>query len=647
MKYHLILLLLFFIINFQKNPQCTLLQLNEYLTPGTVVSEKYGIFTPNELVLLMPQSNPYFSINLNFSSTLPVNPGYLEVIVFNHLVQNYVGFTYALQKYTCCEPGLIASNVCTIPNTFILYYPPGAAGYNYTYYYRVPVSSSSLTYTIIQNATTIYNSGVWYMYIANCHVNNTFTVTGTITWRNPYGHLPAQTFAYIPCYWILFMFYVILAMVWLYRFFYYCGTIITIHYVMAVSIAIATLASFWWGIAYAQYNQSGIFSIPVHIIGVLLTGFQLTAIRLLIILLALGFTITTHRLSRRTIYVILGVLVSYLTFESLYHYLSVLSEHGAPISYALYWVAFIFLALTNFVFVSGVGIFSIRTITALRHIEHVEKYTMYRNVSMILAVTFLISAVFVISELIIEASGSEDDAFRVYWLLNAYWEFIYFSILAYISTKFIPGDDPAKYSIDPHEIEMKLPKRRKKDPEKVIIHEDDDDDLFKFGVTLDPESSYTSSEDVPDVTLKEDQPKGNEKKETQVTPPPQIIQNNPLLGNPFKNHPPPSPQKTQVSPPSTNPFQNNQPEQTPPTVTPQEQGPPKVTPPKVTPPLLSNPFQNNQPDIGPPKLTPQVNEKKETQVTPPQNTIQNNEPPVETSLPISLDPEDDSDTKSQ
>jgi len=131
---------------------------------------------------------------------------------------------------------------------------------------------------------------------------------------------------------------------------------------------------------------------------------------------------------------------------------------------------------------------------------------------MILAVTFLISAVFVISELIIEASGSEDDAFRVYWLLNAYWEFIYFSILAYISTKFIPGDDPAKYSIDPHEIEMKLPKRRKKDPEKVIIHEDDDDDLFKFGVTLDPESSYTSSEDVPDVTLKEDQPKGNEKK---------------------------------------------------------------------------------------------------------------------------------------
>jgi len=190
-------------------------------------------------------------------------------------------------------------------------------------------------------------------------------------------------------------------------------------------------------------------------------------------------------------------------------------------------------------------------------------------------------------------------------------------------------------------------KEEKKDPEKVIIHEDDDDDLFKFGVTLDPESSYTSSEDVPDVTLKEDQPKGNEKKETQVTPPPQIIQNNPLLGNPFKNHPPPSPQKTQVSPPSTNPFQNNQPEQTPPTVTPQEQGPPKVTPPKVTPPLLSNPFQNNQPDIGPPKLTPQVNEKKETQVTPPQNTIQNNEPPVETSLPISLDPEDDSDTKSQ
>jgi len=114
--------------------------------------------------------------------------------------------------------------------------------------------------------------------------------------------------------------------------------------------------------------------------------------------------------------------------------------------------------------------------------------------------TFFISVVFFCTEALISATGNEDAAFRVYWLLNAYWEFIYFAIIAYISVKYLPGDDVSKYSLDAQIIEQKL-KKVKKGPKKetVMIPDDEDDDLYKFR----PDRSESDSSDSGKPIIKE------------------------------------------------------------------------------------------------------------------------------------------------
>ncbi len=44
----------------------------------------------------------------------------------------------------------------------------------------------------------VQKSGIYYIVLVQCKTSDKVTMEGSIVWQNPFGHLPAEMFAYLP-----------------------------------------------------------------------------------------------------------------------------------------------------------------------------------------------------------------------------------------------------------------------------------------------------------------------------------------------------------------------------------------------------------------------------------------------------------------
>jgi len=96
---------------------------------------------------------------------------------------------------------------------------------------------------------------------------------------------------------IAFFIFLVVWAVYLYRF---RNNLMGLQHMVTASVIVAMLESLLWAVDYIQYNQQGRLSDAINIIGALFTAGKLTLIRTLILLVALGYSITLPILERRT-----------------------------------------------------------------------------------------------------------------------------------------------------------------------------------------------------------------------------------------------------------------------------------------------------------------------------------------------------------
>eukprot|EP01129_Flabellula_baltica_P000807 TRINITY_DN10759_c0_g1_i1.p1 TRINITY_DN10759_c0_g1~~TRINITY_DN10759_c0_g1_i1.p1 ORF type:complete len:512 (-),score=69.04 TRINITY_DN10759_c0_g1_i1:33-1568(-) len=477
-------------------------ELNDYPFNGeTILSLRTTLLQPEDLTFIYPDSYSYFSMNTTLKQMdSSVNTvGVFEVVLFHSIVYDYMGSTqnlFGVRQY-CCSAEMAALGRC-IYNRFNLNYPPGDAGDGYVHHFVFEHEGDSDLSVVINNFT-VSHRGTWYAFFVNCEQTNNFYWNGELTWKNPYGHLDADSVALIPINWILAFAYLMLLVLWIARSIKFRKGLMTIQILITIVLVFGLSEHILWGADKTIYNSVGTVSAFFSIIGSLASALKESGVRLVVLLVALGYSITKPSLYTKTKAGVALLTVLYCVSETFYYYLLSFQSAGMVID-SFYVYLFIFLTfLFNSLFVIWIGYSAHTTMRNLMKRKEVVKYTMYRNLSMILCSSLVISVVFWLSQTFIESSGAKDSVYSIWWIFDAYWNFLYYIIIAYICRIWRPKMDNTRYAFLENEDismeEQERPKRRRR----------------RRNVDLDETASSSSElEDLSVMTLDDTQPRTTE-----------------------------------------------------------------------------------------------------------------------------------------
>lgn len=147
-------------------------------------------------------------------------------------------------------------------------------------------------------------------------------------------------------------------------------------------------------------NISGLNNLAdaVNIVGALFTSLKLTMVRTLLLVVAIGYTITrpVMTMSYRLAIGILSLL--YFIFEATNQYIDVSKTAGLPVDELFSYAALSLLLLTNAIIFGWCGYEMYITFVKLEMSEG-EKFTMYKRLGILLLLSLILSVVILITQL--------------------------------------------------------------------------------------------------------------------------------------------------------------------------------------------------------------------------------------------------------
>jgi len=410
---------------------------NYELTYGNSVYQRFGAYTKQDSPFGGSQ-DAFIDYHLSFlvNEDLPNLTEFLgEVVVFYYSDQDSIGYGGSVieKRLYCCTTELKNQGHCSIPNRLII--SNDAPKSEIFYKYLEFLNYNKTTHTgVLKENFPLQKTGVWYILIANCNLDRktSLYITGNFIWKNPFGYLPGQILGFLPLYWIMSAIYLLLLGFWIRLTFKYRKDIMYLQHGIGVVITISAFENLIWACDYTNYNFSGEISDAINIIGALFTSSKLTVIRTLMLVVAIGYTITRPILTVRY-RIALGVLsIIYFILEATNQYIDVSRTAGLPVNDLFQYIALSLLLLINGVIFGWCGYELYFTFVKLEQNEG-EKFNMYKRLGILLLISLILSVVILITQLVITALNQADLHFRVWWLWEGYWEFIYAACILYIS----------------------------------------------------------------------------------------------------------------------------------------------------------------------------------------------------------------------
>jgi hypothetical protein len=214
---------------------------------------------------------------------------------------------------------------------------------------------------------------------------------------------------------------------------------------IGIVIVISAIESLIWGCDYTNYNFSGQNSDVVNIIGALFTSSKLTVIRTLMLVVAIGYTITRPVMTIKYRIAIAILTLIYFFLEATNQYIDVSRTAGLPVNELFQYAILTLLLLINAIIFGWTGYEMYFTFVKLGESEG-EKFIMYKRLGVLLLLSLILSVVILITQLVITALNQSDLHFRVWWLWDGYWEFIYAACIFYIAWVWRPTDNNLRFA---------------------------------------------------------------------------------------------------------------------------------------------------------------------------------------------------------
>uniref|UniRef100_A0A6B2LBZ2 GOST seven transmembrane domain-containing protein n=1 Tax=Arcella intermedia TaxID=1963864 RepID=A0A6B2LBZ2_9EUKA len=209
-------------------------------------------------------------------------------------------------------------------------------------------------------------------------------------------------------------------------------------------IVVSLIEEFLWALVAIDYNNHGALNYGIVGVGIFFSACKLTGIRFLLLLVGLGYAIVVDSISKIALFVAIFISLGYFATAAADAYIRMQAlQQPTSNSYSLTTAGF--LIAFNAILIFWICYATYTTMKKAKN-EKNEKYDMYKKLIIIFGIIcgIAITAFFVVVG--ITFSGLQDEAYKWYWLLNTYWDFIYFSINVYMAYLWRPSPNNQRFA---------------------------------------------------------------------------------------------------------------------------------------------------------------------------------------------------------
>jgi len=268
--------------------------------------------------------------------------------------------------------------------------------------------------------------------------------SGNMLWESPFGYLPAQAYGNMIVYWILAFMYLAGLGAWLVLMFKYRQDLHKYQHGVTLLISVSFIEELLWSITNVDYNNTGVFAYGLIGVAVIFSAGKLTGIRFLLLLMGSGYAITVETLVPTSLVIMIVVCVCYFAVAAADAYVT-MQALSQPVSSEVTFITAALLVLLNGIIIIWIVCSTLGTMKKAKN-EKNEKYPMYRKLLIIFGIICVISVIAFFIVVSISFAGMTDAAYQWYWLLNTYWDFIYYAVNVYIAYVWRPDKDNQRYA---------------------------------------------------------------------------------------------------------------------------------------------------------------------------------------------------------
>jgi len=289
-------------------------------------------------------------------------------------------------------------------------------------------------------------SGIWYLLFLNCDLTQQRSLffAGNTLWRNPFGYLPAQAFGSMIIYWILGFLYIVVFVIWGLLMYWNQKDLHKYQHAITALVIISLIEEFLKAGFNLNYNTVGIQSFPTSGTAIFFISLKLTIIRFLLLLIAHGYAITRPNISRARLGVIVSLCVAYFISTAADEYVG-LASLERPQSPGIQFLTAALLIIFNAIIISWIVCTAINSMKKTKK-EDNEKYPMYLNLLRIFGAICVIAILAFFAVIGVTFGGATDSAYQWYWLLDTYWDMIYFAVTFYMGWVWRPTANNQRYA---------------------------------------------------------------------------------------------------------------------------------------------------------------------------------------------------------
>jgi len=278
------------------------------------------------------------------------------------------------------------------------------------------------------------------------------TVSGMVTWQNPYGNLSGELYPFIPFYGVISVVYLGLGIIWFVLCVMHWRELLPLQMCIAGVMALGMMECVIWYFDFYFENLSGSASPLPRVLGVLVSTSKRTVSRLLVLIVSLGYGVVKANLgTTQQKVLLLGGCYFLFSFvfelteqferrdntdvgEDLSTFSSTLVFPVALVDTCFYW--WIFLALS-------------RTISQLTARRQPVKLLMYRRFALFLIGSGLVSAFALVYQIFHLASVTPTQEWQEWWMPTAFWHVMYLVLLIAIAVIWRPTSNNLRYAYVP------------------------------------------------------------------------------------------------------------------------------------------------------------------------------------------------------
>ncbi|XP_031486009.1 uncharacterized protein LOC116254634 [Nymphaea colorata] len=368
--------------------------------------------------------------------------GRIEAIIVEIKDREKIGGAYLNSDAICCTTELSKDGSCKRGEVIVRRNPD-----NREWPKRIPTffSGADDEAKMATETVEIDHTGMYYLYFMFCEPQLQGTVIhGKTIWRNPTGYLPGKMVPLMSFYSFMSLAYLILGLIWFLQFVRFWKDILQLQYYITVVIALGMFEMALWYFEYANFNSTGIRPIGITVWAVTFTAVKKTVSRLLLLVVSMGYGVVRPTLGGITSRVSLLGFIYFVASETL----ELIENVGNIDDFSKKVRLFLVLpvAVLDACFILWIFSSLSRTLEKLQMRRSMAKLELYRKFTNSLAISVLLSIVWIGYELYFNASDPLSELWERAWLIPAFWSVLAYLLLLVICILWSPSQNPTRYA---------------------------------------------------------------------------------------------------------------------------------------------------------------------------------------------------------